>query len=155
MVTKSVMPDKVKKDLIRQCEIGRQLFETFTEESIKTDNINFWYSVKKQKLLTWKGTGKKMKKISTKEKVVELCEDRSLFARLLVVYQSQPDMNLQEAVGKHEFSIVPRSLFGADGLMLHSSTKSTLMHILEELYLMWKLNCKNQIRTPWILAVSP
>ena len=32
----------------------------------------------------------------------------------------------------YEFTVASRSLFAADGLMLHCSCRSTLMHILEE-----------------------
>jgi hypothetical protein len=60
-------------------------------------------------------------------------EDRTLFARLLVVSRSRPDINFEEAVGKHELSVVPRSMFAADGQMLHRQAKSTLMTILESL----------------------
>ena len=62
---------------------------------------------------------------------MELKEDRSLFARMLVVCKSRPDINLKESIGKYEFSVVPRFLFAADGTMLHCSMKSKLMTILE------------------------
>ena len=64
---------------------------------------------------------------------MELKEDRSLFARMLVVCKSTPNINLKESIGKYEFSVVPRSLFAADGTMLHCSMKSKLMTILEKL----------------------
>ena len=67
------------------------------------------------------------------DKVLELKEDRSLFARLMMVCKSRPGVDVKEAVGLHEFSVVPRSLFAADGTMLHCSCKSALMHILEKL----------------------
>ena len=41
--------------------------------------------------------------------------------------------NLEDPVGRYEFSVVPRSMFAPDGAMLHSSTKSNLMEILEKL----------------------
>ena len=53
-----------------------------------------------------------------------------LFARLLVVCQSRPEINLEEVISKYEFSVVPRALFAADGIMLHCSAKSNLLGIL-------------------------
>ena len=47
--------------------------------------------------------------------MVELKEDRSLFARMLVVCKSRPEVNLKESIGKHEFPAVRRSVFAADG----------------------------------------
>ena len=88
--------------------------------------------MKKRKLLTWKTTGKTLR-VAAKDKVIELKEDRSLFARMMVVCKYRPEIDINEAVGVHEFSVVPRSMFAADGTMLHSSAKSALMDILEKL----------------------
>ena len=46
---------------------------------------------------------------------------------------SGPGIDMKETVGQYEFSIVPRSLFAADGTMLHCASKSKLMSILEKL----------------------
>ena len=88
--------------------------------------------MKKHKLGMWKDMGKKMK-LFVGDKVLELQEDRSLFARIVVVCKSRPEINLKEAIGQYEISVVPRSLFAADGTMHHCSMKSSLMTILETL----------------------
>ena len=143
LVTKSVMPENVKEDLCRQKEIGSKLFETFVFERIQKGVTNLWSPMKKQKLATWKSTGKKIK-VGVKDKVVELREDRTLFARLLVVCNSRSEINLKDAIGKHEFSVVPRSLFAADGSMLHCPMKSSLMGILEKMGAGQKENAARQ-----------
>ena len=74
--------------------------------------------MKKRKFLTWK-TSAKVVKVTTADKIVELQEDRSLFARRMMVCKSRPEIDIKEAVGRYEFSVVPRSLFAADGTMLH------------------------------------
>ena len=68
--------------------------------------------MKKHKLSTWKDMGKKMK-LTTGDTVVELQEDRSLFARMMLVCKSRPE--LKEAIAQYEFSVVPRSLFSLMG----------------------------------------
>ena len=103
----------------------------FVTEHIKKGNESLWSSMKKRKLLTWKPTGKKTK-VTAKNKIVELRGDWCLFARMLMVCHSRPEINLQEAIGMYEFSLVPRSLFAADGTMLHCSTKSALMGLIEK-----------------------
>ena len=50
----------------------------------------------------------------------------------MMVCQSRPEINLQEAIGTYELSLMPRSLFAADGEMLHCLTKSTLMTLIEK-----------------------
>ena len=87
----------------------------------------------KYKLQTWK-TSAKVVQLNLEQKVVELKEDRNLFVRLLLVAKSRPDINLEEAVGSHELSVVPRSLFAPDGHMLHCSAKSVLMAAVTKLH---------------------
>ena len=59
--------------------------------------------MKKRKLQTWKSNGKVIK-VKTVEQVVELKEDRSLFARLMMVSKSRPDIDIKEAIG---LTVVP------------------------------------------------
>ena len=75
-------------------------------------------------------TGKKAK-VTTGDKIVELQEDRSLFARMLVISESRREVDLRETVSRYEFSVVPRSMFAIDGTML--KVKSNLMTELEQL----------------------
>ena len=130
LVTKVVLPDKVKNDLCQQSSIGRKLLGDFVKERIQSCKFSIWSTMKKRKLLTWKSTGKTLRVVAD-EKVIELKEDRSLFARMMVVCKSRPEIHIKEAIGEYEFSIVPRSMFAADGTMLHCSSKSALMEILE------------------------
>ena len=88
--------------------------------------------VKKHKLLTWKTTGKTVR-VATKDKIIELKEDQCLFTRMMVICKSCPEIDIKEAVGVYEFSVVARSMFAADGNMLHFSVKSALMSFLEKL----------------------
>ena len=126
------MPDKVKNYLCGQSDIGTRLFEEFVNERIKLNKINMWAPMKKRSLQTWKSATKRIK-LKVDQEVVELKEDRNLFARLLLVAKSRPNMNLEQAVGDHELSVVPRSLFSDDEQMLPCGGKSCLMSKLEGL----------------------
>jgi hypothetical protein len=142
LATKVIMPEKVKHDLCRRNDIGKKLFEEFVSQRITTGNTNVWAPMKKTQLQVWKNSAMTMRvKVGGKE--IELKEDRSLFARMLVVSKSRPDINVKEAIGHHEFSVVPRSLFAGDGSMLHCSDKSALMKILEELPKQQEQNAEN------------
>ena len=52
LVTRVVMNEKTKKDLVNQSEEGRKLFSAFVQDRIKTGKINLWAPVKKRNLLT-------------------------------------------------------------------------------------------------------
>ncbi|KAK3708724.1 hypothetical protein QZH41_004431 [Actinostola sp. cb2023] len=132
LVTKVVMPEKVKNDLCKQSEIGQNLYQRFVKDRIQSGKFNLWSPMKKQKLQTWKTMGKKVK-VRADNDIVVLREDRNLFARMMVVCKSRPEIDIQEAIGTYEFSVVPRSMFAADGTMLRCSCKSALMNILEKL----------------------
>ena len=123
------MPDKVRKDLCSRNDIGIEMYEDLVTQRIISGAVNLWAPVKKARLQMWKCSAKKMR-VTSGNKSVELQEDRSLFARMVVFSRARPGINSKEAVGKHEFSVVPQSLFPADGSMLHSP-KSSLMKSLK------------------------
>ena len=195
VVTKVVMPSKVKKDLLEKSEIDQKLFETLVKDRNKSGNINLWSPMKKRKLQTWKTMGKKIKVSSaglacvaggisvevllfwrrSREKsgyssqfrnfpsrlprlawrprhqkstqgkkilpatqasagqIVELQEDWNLFVHMMVICKSRPEIDIQEAVGTNEFTVVPISMFAPDGEMLQCPAKSALLSILEKL----------------------
>lgn len=89
LVTKVVMPENIKEDMCYQIESGRKLLHTFVEERIKSEKVNLWSPLKRRKLQTWKST-EKVVKVSTK--VVQLQEDRFLFARMMMVSKSRPEI---------------------------------------------------------------
>ena len=97
MITKVVVEDKVKNDLCDQSEIGRKLVDTFVNERVKSNKVNAWVKMKKTKLLTWRSSSKKVT-VALKDKVVELTEDRNLFARLMMVAKSRPEIDIKEAI---------------------------------------------------------
>lgn len=52
LVTKVVMPEKVKKALCEQGIIGERLFQRLVEQRIKEQKVTLWDPMKKQKLST-------------------------------------------------------------------------------------------------------
>ena len=126
------MSDNIREDMCNQSVIGQTLFDMFVKERIQSEKVNLWSTMKKRKLCSWKTNAKKVK-VSTKEKVIELREDRSLFAWMMMVCERRPDIDIKETIGLYEFALIPRSLFSQDGSMLHCSSKSALMTILEKL----------------------
>lgn len=60
-------------------------------------------------------------------------EDQPLFAWMMVVCQRHPDIDIKETMGMYEFALEPRSILAPDGSMVHCSSKSALIAILEKL----------------------
>ena len=84
-------------------EIGRRLFDCFVKERVQSGKVNLWSPMKRRKLLTWK-TSAKVVKVTGADKIVKLQEDRSLFARMMMVCKSRPQIDIKETVGQYEFS---------------------------------------------------
>ena len=116
----------------QQSAIGKELYGKFVKERIQSCKYSIWSPIKKNARLTWKSTGKTLRVVA-KDNMIELQEDRAYFVRMMMVCKARPEIDIKEAVGEYEFSIVPRSMFAADGTMLHCSSKNTLMNILEKI----------------------
>lgn len=79
----------------------------------------------KVKLLTWTDASKTVK-IGLPTKEIELKQTRSLFARLLIIARTREGLDLQDLIGRYEFSCVPRSSFALDGSLLPCIDKSKI-----------------------------
>lgn len=87
IITKVVMPTQVQKDICNQDEIGQQKYVTFVEKRINKNEVNIWARMKKVQLKMWKSVRKTVKH-KLAYQIVEMKDDRSLFARMLIVARS-------------------------------------------------------------------
>ena len=102
IVTKAVVSEKTKNDLCNHTKIGIKLFNDFVRDRITSGKLGLWSPMKKQRLSTWRKVGKEFK-VKAAGKIIERKEDRSLFARMMVVCKSRPEINMKDAIGLHEF----------------------------------------------------
>ena len=122
MASNMEVPENAKEDILLRDNKGAST----AEKSI-------WDPMKKIKLKTF-STCQKKTNCKVGNKLVKLREDRQLLARFLVVQQSRPSViqSLSETIGKYTFSVIPRSLFSSDGLLLIPTDKSAFVHAIEE-----------------------
>ena len=71
-------------------------------------------------------------KVKDGNRVIELTEDRALFARMLVVAKART-IELRQNIGIYELIVVLRAFFALDGYLLYVMSKSDLMGILKSL----------------------
>jgi len=111
-------------------------FEEFVSERLVASTAEklIWDPMQKMKLNTFSTCQKKTNGKVADNKLVKLREDRQLLARFLVVQQSCPSMieSLGDSIGIYEFSIIPRSLFSSDSLLLIPTGKSAFVHAIKE-----------------------
>ena len=65
------------------------------------------------------------------DKVVQLKEEK--MSKFVVASRRRDYIDLPHYFGKHEFSVVPRSMFRQDGSLLLGCDKASVMHQIEEL----------------------
>jgi len=130
-ITKSIMPGEVACDILRRQSVGEEAYREFVSARI-TGDVNLWDRMTKIKLKTWTDAGKVVR-MNVDNKALEIKENRSLFARMVIAARTRPDIDIHEAVGKYEFSNVSRALFASDGNELACQNKSSLMGLLEKL----------------------
>ena len=92
IITQVLMPAEVQKNVCNQDDIGQQAYATFVKERINTREVNFWARMKKVQLKMWKSARKSVNHKVT-DQVVELKDERSLFAYMLIVARSRPQIN--------------------------------------------------------------
>ncbi len=67
----------------------------------------------------------------SKDRIIELREERELFSRFALVAQSQRGLDMKEVIGHYELSLVPRSLKKMDGTLKPGHEgKSKLMNAI-------------------------
>ena len=93
--------------------------------------VSLWSPMKKRNLKTFVNVRKPIKH-RFKQQSLELKEERSLLTRFLLIQQGRPDLiKLNDAIGKYEFSAIPRSLFDSNGIIRLPSDKSEFMTEIE------------------------
>ena len=122
-----------------QCELNyivnitltvlEQIYEDYVTERIN-GNISLWAKVTKVGNRMFM-SGNKATTIKLQDKTVDLKETKDLYGRLMILAKSTRDIDQKGAIGNHEFTLTPRSLFSPDGSMLRCTDKSKLIRLLE------------------------
>ena len=128
ITTGAIMSDAVMQSVKQRNIIGEQMFNEFVHNRLVNHIDNFWKVMTKAKFKGWNYSEAQNKVTCMQTK---LKDDRSLFARLLIVCRSRPEVDVKEIIGEYEFSMNPRSLFNLDGSLRICTTKSKLIKILE------------------------
>ena len=129
------VPISSRENIIYREEKGQNTFDKFVGSRLEKESasVSMRDPMVKMKLKMFSTCNKKVK-CGLSDKMVKLREDRSLLVRFLVVKQCRSELgaSFKEAIGQYEFSVVPRSLFPSDGMLLLPSDKSSFMKVIKE-----------------------
>ena len=132
LLSKEILPANVRDSILSTVQVGQAAYLRFIEERL-TGNDNLWAKMTKVKLLSWSTSAKEIK-LKVGSEVMTMKAATSLFARTLVIARSsRDDIDLEEVIGTHEFAYTNRVLMEPDGSIHHTTDKSTVIHLLEEM----------------------
>ena len=128
-MTNALVPVQHHERLLSCETIGKEGIKQFITKRLSSDSeVSIWTSMKLIRTPTFSASNKKMN-VVVEDKVVEIQEHAALFSRFAVVASSNREFNMKDDIGRHELSVVPRSLMTADGSLLAGhEDKSNLMN---------------------------
>ena len=128
MITHVYVPDEFVE---HANDTGQKMYEDYVTERIN-GNISLWAKVTNvgNKMFM---SGNKTTTIKLRDKTIDLKETKDLYGRLMILAKPTRDIDQKGAIGNHEFTLTPRSLFPPDGSMLRCTDKSKLIRLLEML----------------------
>ena len=131
MITHAYVPDEFVERILNANDTGQKMYEDYLTERIN-GNISLWAKVTKvgNKMFM---SGNKTTTIKLRDKTIDLKETNDLYGRLMILAKSTRDIDQKGAIGNHEFTLTPISLFSPDGSMLRCTDKSKLIRLLEML----------------------
>ena len=126
LTTNTVLPVDSAAQFLDHENEGQILYDRYKAGNI-CGSKSPWEKQKKRKLTTFASINKVVKG-KVKDKIFALKEQSSLMTRLLITARKRPEVDLEQIIGKYELSVVPRSMFDNDGILLIDTTKSVTMH---------------------------
>ena len=121
-------PD-IAYDLLNARREGEQLFVTFAQERLQSENVKFSAALKKRTVKTFGNQPKKNAKAAGKEVVLKA--DRKLFARLILVGNSRK-IELQ-AMLTYNLGPLPLAIASVHGTILKPNKAALLHHVEKQL----------------------
>ena len=97
---------------------GQKLYETFVKDRLQQESkLTIWDPMKLVKYKTM-STWMKKTKVRVGDKVIKLQEERQLLALIMMIQQTRK-LDVGTVIGMYEMTVIPRSLFSNDGLLMN------------------------------------
>ena len=106
------------------------MYKSFIDKRI-VGNKSIWDTMSKYKLPTFISLNIQIA-MKINQELVKVKEERRLMSRFLLVSRIRLEIDLTFYLGKYELSVVPRSLFSADGVMCQEKDKSVVTEVIRK-----------------------
>ena len=118
--------EEVQNDLLNAESVGKTKSKEFIDNRIKRNSVGFYDVIKKNQLKTF-STMKQVKKLNVNGKDVIIQDDRSFFARILIL-QEKRSISTRKLL-KYSLGLIDWSLATLEG-SIYKSVKSKLLNVL-------------------------
>lgn len=119
----SVPSEEICKNVTERDGIGIQLVKTFREERMMEKSTTpFWSKLTRNCLKVFSDT--EIKVNSTQKVVTSIRKEKQLYARMLAISRTRPELCPDKVIGDYEFTNIPPSNFMPDGRMVTGKPKS-------------------------------
>lgn len=125
----SIPNSKIVKDVLNRDTLGQKAFEDFRKKRMSSEStIPFWDPFKKIQLKMFSDTEIVIKKLNI---TTTLKVEKQLYARLLFLSNSRPDLCPKTIIGEYEFSNIPASTFSPNGKMIELPSYVSLLSVIQ------------------------
>ena len=123
LATAAMPPMEIAHDLMNASKVGEEAFEAFRTRRLENNTVDFFATLKKQKLKTFSDVY--TKKVTCKGKEIVLKADRNLFGHIIVVAQTRK-LEMKKVLS-YPLGPIPWVLANADG-SLRKTGKAKFMN---------------------------
>ena len=123
LATAAMPPPEIAHDLMSASKVGEEAFEAFITRRLENNTVDFFATMKKQKLNTFSDVY--TKKVTCKRKEIVLKADRNLFGHIIVVAQTRK-LEMTKVLS-YPLGPIPWALANADG-SLRKTDKAKFMN---------------------------
>ena len=127
-----IIEERLSKNILDGKSQGAAAYASFVEKRI-CGSTNLWDTMKKVQCTTFDTSAKELVVKTTSTETKNLRATAGLMARFLIIAKSSREIDLKESVSKYEFCLTNRNLQQADGNVLPTTDKSSIVPLLENL----------------------
>ena len=124
LATAAMPPTEIAHDLMNASTVGEEAFEAFRTRRLDNNTVDFFATMKKQKLKTFGDVY--TNKVTCKGKEIVLKADRNLFGHIIIVVAQTRKLEMKKVLS-YPLGPIPWALANADG-SLRKTDKAKFMN---------------------------
>lgn len=132
LVNYSVLSNKICQNVLDRDKIGIELVKSFREERMmENSSTPFWSTLPRQDLQLFSDT--EIKVSNTQSIVTSMKKEKQLYARMLAISRTRPELCPDKVIGDFEFTNIPPSNFLPDGSMITAKSNEKLLTLIQQM----------------------